>query len=161
MGHFHYTESGLDNVWLTNGFDTETFGEYGSAVAVRQEKDLWRVLALGIVSQDTRMTGQELRFLRTLLDWTQTNLGRHLGYGDGQTVAKWEKARHDAVPVIADTFVRTAYRESIGEPAMVVKTSGRLLELSTTPAASYQRVLEVSPSGEWRQTAAPVEMAFT
>jgi transcriptional regulator with XRE-family HTH domain len=61
------------------------------------------------------MVGQELKFLRSLLDWTQTTLGKHMGYKDAQMVAKWEKARHTPIPVQVDTFVRAAYREKIGE----------------------------------------------
>jgi hypothetical protein len=36
----HYTECGLDNVWLLNGFERRDFGGCGSAVAVHDKKGL-------------------------------------------------------------------------------------------------------------------------
>ena len=157
---YNYTECGLDNVWLKNGFKHETFGEYGIAVAVHDEKNLWQVIGRSIAHQDSRMDGQELRFLRTLLDWTQTDLGRRLGYNDGQIVAKWEKARHEAVPVFADVFVRIAYRERIGEQAMLTRVSTRLLEIMNDVAGRSRRVLEENPMGQWYPKEAPAEMDF-
>ncbi|WP_158933222.1 helix-turn-helix transcriptional regulator [Acidisphaera sp. S103] len=160
MKAYHYTECGLDDVWLTGGFEEKTFGEYGTAVAVHDEKGLWKVLARNIVRQDRRMVGQELKFLRTLLDWTQTDLGKRLGYNDGQTVAKWEKARHDAVPLNADTFVRATYCENLGERPMVTRVNSRLLEILDVAARQCRRVLEEGPMGQWTAKEAPSEMEF-
>ncbi len=149
----HFTECGLDDVWPENGF-----GEYGAAAAVRDEKQLWKSPGRGIAHQDRRMPGQELRFLRTLLDWTQTGPGHRLGYGDGQIVAKWEKARHKPVPGFADLFVQTAYREKIGERAMLTRISDRLPEITNVTAAPSRRVMVAKPMGQWRSKEAPAEM---
>nr|WP_294527020.1 helix-turn-helix transcriptional regulator [uncultured Rhodopila sp.] len=158
METYHYTECGLDNVWIKGGFEKRTFGAYGTAVAVRDEKGLWQTLGRSIVRQDRRMEGQELKFLRTLLDWTQSDLGKRLGYTDGQIVAKWEKARHDPVPVNADTFVRAAYREQIGEQPMVTRVSARLVEIMNVVVERCQRVLERGPLGQWTPKEFPSEM---
>jgi DNA-binding transcriptional regulator YiaG len=160
MEAYHYTECGLDNVWIVSGYDRKTFGAYGAAVAVHDENGLWRSLGRSIVQQDRRMEGQELKFLRTLLDWTQTDLGKRLGYNDGQIVAKWEKARHTPVPVNADTFVRAAYREKIGEQPMVTRVSTRLLEIMNVVAGQCRRIFEEGPMGQWTQKEAPSEMAL-
>lgn len=160
MGDYHYTECGLDNVWLANGFEQQDFGEYGVAVAVHDEKGLWTVLGRSIALQDSRMVGQELRFLRTVLGWTQSDLGARLGYKDGQIVAKWEKAKHEVVPMNADTFVRAAFRESIGEAPMVVRVNTRLLEVGDALASSGRRVLTEERPGHWAPTVAPAEMEF-
>ena len=161
MELYHYTECGLDNVWLEGGFERQDFGGYGSAVAVHDENGLWKVIGRGIVRQDRRMMGQELRFLRTQMGWTQTELGKRLGYGDGQIVAKWEKACRSPVPVIADTFVRAAYTELSGdERPMITRVNARLLEISNIVSQIGRRVLAEEPGGPWVPKEAPAEMAF-
>ena len=40
----HYTQCGLDNVWLENGYDTQTTA-YGKAVAVHDVDGLHALLA--------------------------------------------------------------------------------------------------------------------
>ena len=158
----HYTESGLDHVWLRNGFVVQDFGAYGRAVAVADERALWRVLGRAIARQDRRMTGQELRFLRSVLDWTQTDLGVRLGYADHQMVARWERNRHAAVPLHADVLLRACYLESLGEAPMVGRVSHRLAELATVPAsapeAKPRRVLVEHRGDRWVAEEAPAEM---
>jgi DNA-binding transcriptional regulator YiaG len=158
MDGYHYTECGLDNVWLANGFERRDFGAYGSAVSVHNEKGLWTTLGRTIADQDRRMVGQELRFLRTVLGWTQAQLGTRLGYKDGQIVAKWEKASHERVPMMADTFVRAAFRESIGEAPSVTRVNTRLLEVGDARHDTGRRVLCNQPSGQWAPTEAPAAM---
>jgi putative transcriptional regulator len=162
MEGYHYTECGLDNVWLVNGFRRETFGKYGPAVAVDDEKTLWNVIGRSIANQDSRMVGQELKFLRTLLDWTQTVLGKHLGYKDAQMVAKCEKARHTAIPVQVDTFIRAAYREKIGEHPKVTRVSTRLQEIIINKLVTkHTRLLEEGPMGQWVPKDVPEQMELS
>ncbi len=120
MRSHHYTECGLDDVWLDSGFEVKHFGEYGTAVAVHDEKGLHQLLARDIVDHDRHLVGQELMFLRTQLDWTQVDLGRRLGYNDGQMVAKWEKAPHRSFPASVDVYagslLRASRREADGPP---------------------------------------------
>lgn len=158
---YHYTESGLDDVWLANGFDRQGFGAYGTAVAVDDEQSLWRTLGRTIASQDSRMHGQELRFLRTQLGWTQTQLGKRLGYNDGQMVARWEKTGHAPVPLAADAFIRAAYRERLGEAPMITQTSARLAEIAHQPGSDRQRVLRRNADGDWIFDQSPREMALS
>jgi putative transcriptional regulator len=162
MEGYHYTECGLDNVWLLNGVRRETFGKYGPAIAVDDENTLWNVIGRTIANQDSRMVGQELKFLRTLLDWTQTTLGKHMGYKDAQMVAKWEKARHTPIPVQVDTFVRAAYREKIGEQPKVTQVSTRLQEIVTTKfVTKHVRLLEEDPMGQWVPRDVPKAMELS
>jgi DNA-binding transcriptional regulator YiaG len=88
---YHYTECGLDYVYLVDGFKViET--AHGPAVQVSNASKLDRTIALAVVRHQSRLTGQEVRFLRGLLDMTQEELGRTLGKDD-QTVARWEKGK--------------------------------------------------------------------
>ena len=148
MEPYHYTECGLDNVWIANGFSRKKFGAHDCAVMVHDQKGLWDVIARQIIDQDSRIVGQQLRFLRSMLDWTQTELGKRLGYNDGQRVAAWEKAAHKPVPVIADAFVRGVYREKIGEAPELTALSKRLQEIGDMVSAP-RLVLEEGPAGGW------------
>lgn len=155
MDHHHYTESGLDNIWLANGFEAETFGEYGEAVSIQNETPLWHLIAQTIAAQPNRMTGQELRFLRAMFGWTQTDLGRRLGYKDGQIVAKWEKSAHTAVPLSADAWLRAAWREHNGEDARLVEATENLLAVMDEPPGLKPLLLKRTPRGEWRASRMP------
>lgn len=61
----HYTQCGLPDVWLLNGFcRRET--PYGDAVSVENINGLHRAIALYLVKKKAELTGSELRFLRNL-----------------------------------------------------------------------------------------------
>ena len=84
---YHYTECGLDYVYLLDGFKVIKT-EYGPAVRVVNASKLDRAIALAIVRRQKKLTGQEVRLLRGLLDMTQEELGQALGK-DAQSVARW------------------------------------------------------------------------
>ena len=100
---YHYTESGLDNVWLQNGYTIHTT-PYGKGVSIVDADSLHRLLALRIADKKGRISGKELRFLRSVLDLSQDALAKMLDVTD-QSVSLWE--RSGRVPKSVDTFVRT------------------------------------------------------
>lgn len=116
----HYLESGLDYVWLSAGFTREETG-YGPAVTVRDATALDRAIALAVVRGRRRLTGQEVRFLRGLMDMTQGELGALLGK-DAQSVARWEKAK-TGIPPTEDRALRQIFLEHAGEPQPFTETA--------------------------------------
>lgn len=86
---YHYTECGLDDVYLVNGF-TERATPYGKGVAVDNVDGLHHAIAKHICCNKPLMNGKEFRFLRKLMDMTQAEVAILLGC-DAQTVARWEK----------------------------------------------------------------------
>ncbi len=104
------------------------------------------------------MTGQEFRFLRGLLDLTQTAVGRRLGHAGYQTVASWERKAHHAVPSTADAMMRAWYLESVGERPMITMLTEKLMTLPS-PDSERRRVFRESRSGTgWRSEMVPREM---
>ena len=99
---YHYTESGLDNVWLENGFH-ERNTSYGKAVSIQVVDGLHAILALRITHKQGRISGKELRFLRCQLQLSQGSLAKLMGLTE-QAVSLWE--RTGKVPKHADSFVR-------------------------------------------------------
>lgn len=121
---YHYTECGLRNVWLVNGYKIHKT-EYGDGVSIDHADDLHQVIAHTLVHRKSHLTGCEFRFIRKLLDMSQNTVALVMGV-DVQSVARWEKGR---VPKMADRYLRFVYRESIEGNAHVIETIERLNEL--------------------------------
>lgn len=104
---FEYTGSGLDGIFLKNGFsivDTP----YGQGVTIENMDGLHRAIAADIIRQKTPMTGHQFRFLRKEQDLVQAELAGMLRI-DVQTIARWEKLGAEAVPGPADFAMRAFY----------------------------------------------------
>jgi putative transcriptional regulator len=125
---YHYTECGLDYIYLLDGFEV-TKTAYGPAVRVANASRLDRAIAQIVVRDQNRLTGQEVRFLRGLLDMTQSELGNALGK-DAQTVARWEKGKTETPPT-EDIAIRQIYLEKTGHRQRFIDTSRRVADLKT------------------------------
>ena len=98
----HYTQCGLDNVWLENGYDVRTT-PYGKAVAVHDVDGLHALLAAQLAKNPGPLSGKEFRFLRGWLGMTQETLAALMGVTEG-ALSLWE--RKDAVPGLNDKMLR-------------------------------------------------------
>src|SRR5688572_2689266 len=123
---YHYTECGLDYVYLMDGFEVVDTA-YGPVVRVANASKLDRAIALAIVRRQSRLTGQEVRFLRGILDMTQAELGNALGK-DAQTVARWEKGKTE-LPATEDIAIRQIYLEKTGHRQRFIDTSRQVAGL--------------------------------
>jgi DNA-binding transcriptional regulator YiaG len=103
---YHYTDGGLRNVWLRNGYEMhETL--YGKAVSFQDGDGLIRAVCLALTRKVGRLTGVEFRYIRASgFLMSQPSLAKRLGV-DGQTVARWEKS--GKVPKWADKLARLLY----------------------------------------------------
>ena len=149
---YHYTRCGLDNVWLLNGYHEEDLGAYGKSVVIEHAEELDRTIARCLVDQDRPLTGQAFRFLRVMLDLSQTAIGRKLGK-DYQTVARWEADARKPVPRFADVAIRARYLEAIGERPLFTQIEDRLAERAASAKANGDPAglaFEAEPGGHWR-----------
>ena len=113
---YHYTEGGLTNVWLSNGFREEDT-PYGKGVSIEDIEGLHRAIGMKLVKERAQLTGAEFRFLRKELGLSQAKLAHWWGY-EAQSVAGWEK--RGRVPRIADRFIRAFYLEKVsGNPSVL------------------------------------------
>jgi putative transcriptional regulator len=104
---YHYRECGLPNVYLLNGYrEVET--AYGRGVSIEGVEELHMAIANTLVEEKPSLTGPEVRFIRKLLDLTQSQLAELLGVED-QSVRRWEKLDH--VPKQADHGIRLVFRD--------------------------------------------------
>ena len=151
MGVYHYTECGLKDVWLLNGFK-ELDTPYGKAVAVEHAEQLDQAIAGLLVKKPRKLKGSEFRFLRKQLDQSQVSIAKAWGLSH-ETVAKWERTGN--LPAMADRFIRAYWREVREGNAHIVELLDRLAK---TDAAINNRadenkiVLKETRAG-WRTAA--------
>lgn len=86
---YHYTESGLINVFI-HGVLIEKDDAGEDIVTIPAVNKLNKVIAEGIVLHAKGMDGSELRFLRTEMGMTQSELAR-LVHRDKQSIGRWER----------------------------------------------------------------------
>lgn len=105
---YHYRESGLDNVWLVNGYEKHATSE-GPAISFTDIDGLHRTIARVLVEKSSQLTAQEFRFLRVELGLSQKALGEIIGASE-QAIARWERDI-TPVPPAEDRLLRAVYRE--------------------------------------------------
>jgi putative transcriptional regulator len=110
MKRYHYTECGLDNVWLENGFKIHET-KYGNGVSISEAEQLHEVIAHTLINSPVPIRGQEVRFLRSVLDISQAALGKLLGDMSRDAIAKYEGAKNKPIPTPIDHLIRYVYSE--------------------------------------------------
>lgn len=147
---YHYTESGLDNVYLVNGFEAVATPR-GQGTRIENLHGLHRAIARALLEEKKRLGGREVRFLRHELDMTQEALSALVGV-DVQTVARWEKGR-SVVPPPADRLIRAIYNEATGGSVKVIEPLRRLAGLDEVLGADAQERLYFEMAGNGWQLA--------
>ena len=139
---YRYTESGLANVWLANGY-TMRKTKYGEGVSIRDVDGLHRALARAL-SNKPRLTGTEVRFLRKEMGLSQRGLGELLGVTD-QAVALWE--RKGRLPKTADRLLRLIYVEHDRGNAPIRTTIQRINDMD---AQDLDQIIAETAKGGWK-----------
>lgn len=101
---YHFRECGLDYVYLMNGYSIEEDPDFGESITVYNEDKLHREIARSVLLYKEKLSGQEIRFFRSLLRLTQEQLGDKLGVGR-ETVVRWEN-NNCKIQDSADGFLR-------------------------------------------------------
>jgi putative transcriptional regulator len=143
----HYVESGLDNVYLENGYRLHRT-PYGEGISIQDTEGLNKAIGRWLVSLPRPMTGAELRFLRLEMEATQRDLAGILGTTE-QTLRLWEKHRKKTVPGPADRLLRALYLEYAGKDESVRKMLERLAKFSKKERKIKVRFRETSRG--WKQ----------
>lgn len=147
---YHYTESGLDNVWLESGFKIENHPNYGDLISINNPRGLHEAIGRWIVAQPRTLTGAEFRFLRTELDMSQRTLGLVLGVNE-QAIAKWEKAREKPVSnKAAERLLRLAYINYLDGKPEFSTVIDRITQLDAEIAEQELRLTR--DDNEWKPT---------
>lgn len=104
---YHYTDGGLRNVWLKNGY-VERSTPYGKGVSFHDLDGLTKAICLALAKKPGKLTGAEFRYIRCNMLLSQKSLGQCMGYSE-QAIAKWEKS--GKIPKVVECFLRSIYLE--------------------------------------------------
>jgi putative transcriptional regulator len=110
-GEYHYTESGLQNVWLMG---VEIFecdcGENFAFIPCAQE--LHKLIAEILLKQESQLSGREIRFLRKHMGMKSKDFANEVGVRP-VTVSRWENG--DSAPSESlDRLIRLVYAARMG-----------------------------------------------
>lgn len=142
---YHYTESGLQNVYLQNGY-TIRKTKYGATVAIEDVPGLHKAIGIALAHRPY-LTGAGLRFLRKEMGLSQRALGGCVGTSE-QNVSLWE--RRGRMPKAADRLVRLLYVEKVKGSVQVQKLLDELCDLDQK---ATERIDFQSVNGRWKDAA--------
>lgn len=129
-GTYHYTECGLDNIYLENGFELLQDPSGEVAVAISHIDNLHKAIARDLVNRGSPIGGEkggkEFRFLRTLMGYSQNSLARMM-HTDGQSIARWENGK--CYNAVADTMIRVLYMLHEGQDEEIREALERLADI--------------------------------
>lgn len=92
MNTYHYTECGLDNVYLHNiSIVSDVNGE--QVFQIPRINQLHNLIAQCLLNKKGLLNGKEIRFLRTNAGLMQSGLSKLLGK-EAQAVGRWERNEH-------------------------------------------------------------------
>lgn len=111
MPAYHYTESGLDNVFI-EGVEIGPDHAGDNSITIPAIGHLHKVISEGIVTHKAKMTGQELRFLRSEMGLTQAHLANVLKV-TLLTVSRWERD-NPQIQDVPEMLVRLLAVEMLG-----------------------------------------------
>ena len=123
---YHYTESGLDNIYLVNGV-VQTKTPYGEVTKIEHMEQLHATIGSIICGESNLINNKEFRYLRVEMGLSQKNLGEFMGV-DSQTIARWEKGETD-IKGPADRMIRVLYLEHIKEDSSLKKLCDELSKI--------------------------------
>lgn len=109
---YHYTECGLSNIYLMNGYNIIQT-ERGKAISINDIDGLHRVIGIFLVSSKKDFSGEEIRFLRHEMLMSQNTLSHLLGVSE-QTVRRWENGKIN-IPKPSESLLRLLYRDKIND----------------------------------------------
>jgi len=91
---FKYENCGLSDVVLI-GEDAVTITKCPdceqTTTMIPQEQQLLQVIGLSLLDTQPGMSGEQLRYLRTLFEMSQADFAREMGKGRRETISEWER----------------------------------------------------------------------
>jgi DNA-binding transcriptional regulator YiaG len=140
---FHYTGSGLDNVYLLNGYEVDKEG----TLYIHNINQLHDAIGLSLIMKSNPLSGEEIRYIRHHLDLSQKKLGSLLGV-DYQSVLGWEKNKREITPS-ADKLLK-AYYYGFLNPESNKRVSEFINELSELDAIEAEaRIMLEEKKDKW------------
>lgn len=146
MKRYHYTACGLDYVYLINGYHVHET-PYGSGVSIDNVDELHRAIADCIITGQQRIRGGELRFLRSMMDISQTRMGQILGLKRSR-IAQIEGEPTAPLTSTADNLLRYRYAAFMKEHSVLRDLCDLLDEMEDS--LEQKNVVMENEGGHWQ-----------
>ena len=146
---FHFTDGGLRNVWLKNGY-VEKDTPYGKAVSYHDLDGLIHAICHALAHKPGKLTGAEFRYLRCALLLSQKSLGKMLGCTE-QAVAKWEK--QGRIPKAEDFLIRLLYIQKHNGDE---KVAAAVETLNAIDRVSHSKIIVSEAGDKWTSELAQI-----
>jgi len=124
---YHYTNSGLDYVYLLNGYATHET-PYGRGVSIQHADELNDAIAREIISRPNQLRGQEVRFLRAQLHLSQEGLAKIMRTSRA-AIARYEGNPQKEIPGSADVALRLFYAAQMNNDPIAKEIADLLAHL--------------------------------
>ena len=105
---YHFTECGLDYVYLLNGYEIDNDPTYGELFSLHNSDALHREIARNIVLHRQQLQWQEIRFLRKELSLTQSEMSEYLSKSLRQ-YQRYERKDEEKAPKEIQDLIRILY----------------------------------------------------
>lgn len=145
---FHFTASGLDDVFLGSGYDVFDTPA-GRGVRIRNLDGLHCAIGEYLAAHKKTLHGKELRYLRKHMDLTQARLGDLIGLSS-QQVARWEKNQCE-ISGAAESLLRILFIEHLRKR---ISVRGLLAELDERNGDDADKTTFVATDMGWQLVAA-------
>jgi len=142
---YHFTDGGLRNVWLENGYAEQTT-PYGDGISFHDLDGLVIAICRALCKKPGKLTGAEFRYIRNALLLSQKMLGQLVGYTE-QAVAKWEKS--GKAPKAIDLTIRLLFNEKHGGNRSVTTL---IKALNALDCVSYTKIIVKEERSKWTST---------
>ncbi len=146
---YHYTECGLDNIYLLNGFELTKTKE-GEEISIHDINGLHKTIGMILASKQGLLLGKELRFIRHMLDLSQKAFASLIGV-EPQTVGRWERDEV-IVSMTADHFIKMIFLAYIEVPDIYNRIN-EIAEIDAKEDLSMDKLVFEEDHGKWRMSA--------
>lgn len=146
---YHYTESGLDYVWLIGvlQYKCKKCGEM--SVEISRVNDLHLLIGKNIVCKKELLTGAEVRFLRKEIGMKSKDMAAALSI-EPETYSRWENGKQSSAPC-HDKSLRMIYVMNASESSgRVLSQDSRFIlhDIAAKKAPKKSKKVQFTPS-EW------------
>jgi putative zinc finger/helix-turn-helix YgiT family protein len=151
---FHDTLVGLPHVTIV-GADVRrcpSCGEY--EVSYPEHSQYLRTIAREVLGKGSRLTGEEIRYLRKHVDWSGVELAKHMGIS-AEAISRWENGREVIGPT-TDRLLRLVIAMKAGLGYEVAGLVG--IEEAPVPA---RIVVQHRPGVGWARANLPRKVGDT
>ncbi len=152
MKEYHYTECGLDNIYLINGFEV-TKNNDDEEIFIHDIHGLHKAIGTAIIFKKGLLSGNEVKFIRTTLDFSQKRLASFLGH-TYQTVLLWEKNK-TPISKTADRLLRAIFFEYLHpeKDRKIYDLINEIADYDADVVAGDRKIVFEEMANEWQLVA--------